>query len=160
MAGGRWRTFYYFRGLKPPSDLPLTAEIKASANKKSFTGPKPAGVIAAPAASKGMTSNNHLSTHARSTADAAAVYAVAAPSVLSIESLNTSGAVASRVSAVVVAPELVVTDCQTVQYAPAVRVRPGGSEYTALPDTTDSTFDLCALRVLGLNAPAALRGSA
>ena len=84
----------------------------------------------------------------------------AAPSVLLIESLNPGGAVANRGSAVVIGPELVVTYCQVVQYAAAVRVRSGSNEYTAMAHTTDTVLDLCSLRVPGLNAPAALRSSA
>jgi S1-C subfamily serine protease len=91
--------------------------------------------------------------------DPAGVYATAAPSVLLIESLNTSGAVGSRGSAVVVGPELVVTNCHLVQYASAVRVRSGSQEYTAQPDTADTSLNLCVLRVPGLNAPSALRSS-
>lgn len=87
------------------------------------------------------------------------VYTSAAPSVLVIEVLNNAGMVASRGSAVVVGPELVVTHCHLVQYAAAVRVRAGSSEFTAMPDTADNTLDLCSLRVPGLSAPAALRSS-
>lgn len=87
------------------------------------------------------------------------VYANAAPSVLAIESLNTSGVAASKGSAVVIGRELVVTDCHLVRYAAAVRVRAGNREFTAMPDTADNTLDLCLLRVPGLTAPPALRGS-
>ena len=88
-----------------------------------------------------------------------ALFMNAAPSVLLIESLNPRGAVANRGSAVVIGPELIVTHCPVVVYAAAVRVRSGSNEYTAMAETTDTVLDLCLLRVPGLNAPAALRGS-
>lgn len=128
--------------------------------------PKPAAAPAAQATAPGP--GKPPATHAKAAAagtttsasvDSAGVYAHAAPSVLLIESLNTSGAVGSRGSAVVVGPELVVTNCHLVQYASAVRVRSGSQEYTAQPDTADTPLNLCVLRVPGLNAPSALRSS-
>lgn len=92
-------------------------------------------------------------------ANAEAVYAAAAPSVVVIESLNTSGVAASRGSGVVVGTEQVITNCHVVQYASAVRVRSGSNEHTAVPDTADTHLDLCLIRVPGLEAPTVRRGS-
>ena len=88
-----------------------------------------------------------------------AIYASVAPSVLVIESLNASGQAISRGSGVVIASELVLTNCHVVTQASAVRVRSGSSEYTAISDTSDTQLDLCQLRVPGLSAAPVRRGT-
>lgn len=88
-----------------------------------------------------------------------AIYANVAPSVLVIESLNASGQPISRGSGVVIASELVLTNCHVVMQASAVRVRSGSSEYAAISDTSDTQLDLCQLRVPGLSAAPVRRGT-
>ena len=88
-----------------------------------------------------------------------AIYANVAPSVLVIESLNASGQPISRGSGVVIASELVLTNCHVVMQASAVRVRSGSSEYAAISDTSDTQLDLCQLRVPGLGAAPVRRGT-
>ena len=88
-----------------------------------------------------------------------AIYATVAPSVLVIESLNSSGQPISRGSGVVIGAELVLTNCHVVMQASAVRVRSGSSEYAATSDTSDTQLDLCQLRVPGLAAAPVRRGT-
>lgn len=152
IAGG---LSYVYLFAKPKADTAPTADNAPATAKPGANNAKRAGNGSADARRPTAASNASAGINI----DPATVYANAAPSVLAIESLNTSGAVANRGSAVVVGHELIVTHCHTVQYAAAVRVRSGSSEYTAMQDTVDSTLDLCLLRVPGLTAPAALRGS-
>ena len=153
MVAGGFSYFYLFA--KPKADIAPAADSAPIAGKPGANNAKRTGHGGADTRRPTAASNTAIGV----SVDTATVYAHAAPSVLAIESLNTSGAVASRGSAVVVGHELVVTHCHTVQYAAAVRVRSGSSEYTAMQDTVDTTLDLCLLRVPGLTAPAALRGS-
>ncbi len=126
-----------------PTVKPQALRAPAAAHA---TAPRQPGAASAGAAPDGINPEA-LSTNA-------------APSVLLIETLNPRGIVAHRASAVVIGPEVVITHCPLVQYAAAVRVRSGSNEYTAMADTTDTVLELCSLRVPGLSAPAALRGSA
>jgi S1-C subfamily serine protease len=147
---------YAFLFAKPKAASALMVEAAAPVQGKSPSSTARTTAHSAPEARRQAAASNPASG---ANLEPATAYANAAPSVLLIESLNSSGAVANRGSAVVVGHELVVTNCHTVQYAAAVRVRAGSSEYTAMPDIADNPLDLCLLRVPGLTAPAALRSS-
>ena len=151
---------YVFLFNKPKvASTPVAQARVLTPGKSSVSNARPAGYGGAEA-QRPATAGNPPSSASVDAANANAnASANAAPSVLAIEALNSLGAVASRGSAVVVGHELLVTTCHTVQYAAAVRVQSGSREYTALPEIADIPLDLCLLRVPGLTAPAALRGT-
>lgn len=128
-------------------------------------GPPPHAKLSGPAnarthaAMQTTAATDAANTASGSALSPEAIYANVAPSVLVIESLNASGQPISRGSGVVIASELVLTNCHVVMQASAVRVRSGSSEFAAISDTSDTQLDLCQLRVPGLSAAPVRRGT-
>ena len=88
-----------------------------------------------------------------------AVYAMAAPSVVVVESQDGLGRAFSRGSGVAVGLQQVITNCHVIAQAAQIKVKQGGNEYLASPATSDTYLDLCLLQVPQLSAPAAQRTS-
>ncbi|WP_431274302.1 S1C family serine protease [Variovorax ureilyticus] len=61
-------------------------------------------------------------------------------------------------SAVVIAPELAVTNCHVLTKSASVTIRRETVQYTARRDTSDEARDLCLMTVPGLRAPAVTLG--
>ena len=87
-----------------------------------------------------------------------AVYVALAGSVLRIEAPRADGSL-SIGSAVVVAPEQVVTNCHVTRDARAIHVVRGGVRTEVTAQAADVDRDLCLLEVPGLQAPAVRLGS-
>ncbi len=82
------------------------------------------------------------------------LYALVAPSVWMVLATNDAGAVFSLGSAVVTAPETLITNCHVLKDASGIRVRREARELPARLEYPDVARDLCQLRVPGLLAPA------
>lgn len=90
----------------------------------------------------------------------AEVFAQVSPSVWRVQTLDADGLLLAQGSAVVVGPQLVVTNCHVLAKARKVQLRREASGSAALPARLvlwDPPRDLCQLQVPGLNAPAVAR---
>jgi len=92
----------------------------------------------------------------------AEVFAQVSPSVWRVQTLDADGLLLGQASAVVVAPEQLVTNCHVLLRARKVQVRRDGPS-SAIPARLvmwDVQRDLCQLQAPGLRAPAAVLGQA
>lgn len=92
--------------------------------------------------------------------DAQRVFALVAPSVVTVQTLDAQGKRDGHGSGVVVAPEQVVTNCHVVQEAAAIRVSTAQGEFAGVWTRQLADLDLCLLSVANLKAsPVKLRPS-
>lgn len=92
----------------------------------------------------------------------AEVFAQVSPSVWRVQTLDADGLLLGQASAVVVAPEQLVTNCHVLLRARKVQVRRDGPS-PAIPARLvmwDVQRDLCQLQAPGLRAPAVVLGQA
>jgi len=84
------------------------------------------------------------------------LYKRLAPSVFVVETLDTSGSVVAKGSAVAIAPGEVVTNKHVIDDGVSWRLKRGSRTWTATITHLDSDHDLCQLKAQGLAAPTVL----
>lgn len=86
------------------------------------------------------------------------VYDAVAPSVWRVTAYDGDNLPLSQGSAVVIAPQTLVTNCHVLSKAHRLSVRHGGARHPARLELWDVQRDLCQLHVDGLQAPAVTLG--
>jgi|GEM_PF-1217940 len=113
--------------------------------------PVPPGQIAEPVAS-----NNN---NAESSKTAEEIYALRAPSIALITVFSPTGAPVSMGSGVMIAPEVLITNCHVTRSGMQYKARIGKQLLAATVIMADEEYDLCRLSVPGANAPVVALGS-
>jgi len=93
-----------------------------------------------------------LDAHAMSPQE---IYRQAERQIFVLEVLNEQGAVFSYLTAVLLDPDMVATQCDSVQGAPSLRLRQGAEIYPARIAQKDSARNLCLLHAPGAGASSA-----
>ncbi|MBC3908456.1 trypsin-like peptidase domain-containing protein [Undibacterium umbellatum] len=113
--------------------------------------PAPPSQIAEPAA----TNNNNV----EGSKTAEEIYALRSPSIALITVFSPTGAPVSMGSGVMIAPEVLITNCHVTRSGVQYKARIGKQLLAATVIMADEEYDLCRLSVPGANAPAVALGS-
>ncbi|MFZ6654450.1 trypsin-like peptidase domain-containing protein [Undibacterium sp. TJN19] len=121
----------------------------------------PPAITATASTSAGQAVNpvNQSAAGADTAKSAEEIYAQLSPSVALISVFNASGNQVAIGSGVVIAPEVVITNCHVTKAGVQYRAKIGKDDYPATVVMADEEFDLCRLSVPGATAPVVSMGS-
>jgi Trypsin-like peptidase domain len=97
-----------------------------------------------------------VAVHAKTASE---VFDAVSSSIVVIRTYNTEGKSKGLGSGVVLASDLIATNCHVIEDAAKIRVGHRGKEYSATLRHSDWDRDVCTLTVRGINAPAVKTGS-
>ena len=90
---------------------------------------------------------------------ASEIFDAVSSSVVVIQTYDVKGNDQSLGSGVVVANDIIATNCHVIKDAAKIKVVYKGKQYLATVQYTDWDRDVCTLNVTGINAPAVVKGS-
>ncbi|MFZ6874427.1 trypsin-like peptidase domain-containing protein [Undibacterium sp. Di27W] len=160
-AAGLWWSMKQKMERNKQAEIPVYSEVTPAAPAKLPPAPlanTPAPVTA-PATAAPIPTPEPVTSNAETGKSAEEIYALRSPSIALISVYGPTGAQVAMGSGVVIAPEVVITNCHVTRPGVQYKAKIGKEVLAATVTMADEEFDLCRLSVPGSTAPAVSLGS-